>query len=144
MQSAEAIDLVAAELLVFDWEADRDGVFGALLADGTEIRLLAASPESLLLEGILLENVKKMVHFKENLLQFLLANLSRSAQNDGSICYTSDVDQLLFSQIIPFSTLHEDQLEETIQHFLKQLNQVKQFAQKYLPQESSSPMSLLK
>jgi hypothetical protein len=122
MQKSEAISTVAAELGVFSWEADENGCYGAVLANGLKVRLVTRSDGKLLLEGQLLQEVSKVITTKDSCMEILKWNFSRSIVDQSILTYVPEWDEIAVVRIISPAECNEDFIGDTVEKFLAELD----------------------
>lgn len=131
MNVSEAIDLIAAELLVFDWEADRNGIFGLLMDDGVKLRLIPDGVARLSLERVIVEGVKNNPSLSDHLLlTFLQANFENAVILPGCTFYLSELDEIVYSEGQDISAFTEKDIEGMVKSFLGNAGKIaEQFSQ---------------
>jgi hypothetical protein len=118
MQRAEVVSIIAAELGVFNWEADGNGNYGVMLGDGSQIRLLASSSKDLLLEGQLLREASIAFAKLDKCLDLLRMNFNRAIVELGVLVYVPEYDELALSFNIPFESANEDSIGDMVDDFV--------------------------
>lgn len=136
MNISEAIDLIAAELLVFDWEPDRNGIFGLLMDDGVKVRLIPNGVANLSLERIIAEGVKSDGQLTAPiLLSFLQANFENAVSLPGFLFYLPDLDEIVYSESHDISAAEGKNIEAMVKNFLAS---AKKIADQFLQLSSTS------
>ncbi|MDR2677335.1 MAG: hypothetical protein LBB26_02080 [Puniceicoccales bacterium] len=118
MQRAEVVSIIAAELGVFNWEADGSGNYGAILGDGSQIRLIASSGKNLLLEGQLLQGASEVFTKMDRCMDLLQMNFDRAIVELGILVYVPEYDELALSLDVPFESANEDSIGEMVDDFV--------------------------
>jgi hypothetical protein len=118
MQREEVVSIVAAELGVFTWEADGSGNYGAVLGDGSQIRLLASNGKNLSLEGQLLQKASEVFVKMDKCMDLLRMNFTRAITEPGILIYVPEYDELALALDVPFESANEDAIGEMVDNFV--------------------------
>jgi hypothetical protein len=118
MQREEVVSVVAAELGVFHWEPDGSGNYGAVLGDGSQIRLLAGNGKNLSLEGELLPKASEVFVQMDRCMDLLRMNFKRATVRMGALIYVPEYDELALSLSIPFESANENSIGEMVDDFV--------------------------
>lgn len=118
---AEILDLLAAELSVFDWSPDADGVFGTILHNGFQVRFSPImDSQTLLAEAVVANKVAEDDKITQEALHSLLENNFYNATTmSGSVSYLFDSDELVYEEIIQPQELSENDVETWLETFLQ-------------------------
>jgi hypothetical protein len=124
--------VIAAEMGIFNLEADLQGNYAVRTAEGFEIRLIVVNDAKLLVEGKVLGGICQLVRNPEAFFPVLHQNFSRSILNEGTLSYQRDRDELVLVDTFFIGQMEEAAIVSRIEAFLVEISEFSEEVQQIL------------